>query len=156
MVSVHWPRWPPCPYMVKNLYKSFSPEPSGLICAPIIWDRWSSKIAKMMILLWPLTFLREGQICFLMHLYGPHTLIWEKCWECIFWTSLLNTIIHLGWNLLSIGAPKKHKIAKTEPIEIHDGCHSKPHPFHFINGLISQKTFRPYILLLLMITHSMI
>ena len=29
MVLVPWPRWPPCPYMVKTLKKSSSPEPKS-------------------------------------------------------------------------------------------------------------------------------
>ena len=29
MIRVTWPRWPPCPYMVKTLQKSSSPEPAG-------------------------------------------------------------------------------------------------------------------------------
>ena len=28
-----------------------------------------------------LTFLLRGQVCFRMHLYGPRTFVWEKCWE---------------------------------------------------------------------------
>ena len=42
-VWITWPRWPPCPYMVKTLQKSASPEPKGqwpcgLVCSigPII------------------------------------------------------------------------------------------------------------------------
>ena len=38
MILVTWPRWPPCPYMVKTLQKSSSPEPAGqfsqnLVCS---------------------------------------------------------------------------------------------------------------------------
>ena len=29
LILVTWPRWPPCPYMVKTLQKSSSPEPVG-------------------------------------------------------------------------------------------------------------------------------
>ena len=29
LMLVTWPRWPPCPYMVKTLQKSSSPEPAG-------------------------------------------------------------------------------------------------------------------------------
>ena len=37
-IWVTWPRWPPCPYMVKTLQKSSSPEPAGrfsqnLVCS---------------------------------------------------------------------------------------------------------------------------
>ena len=110
----------PMPIYGKNLYKSSSPElnkPWGLILAQIIGDG-STKIAKMMVLCWSLTFLGQVQICFLMHLYGPYTFIWEKCWEFIFWKFPLKTMIQLSWNLIrSIGLPSRHKIAKTEPIE---------------------------------------
>ena len=55
MVLVTWPRWPPCPYMVKTLKKS-SPEPEGrwpwdLVCS--IRDVGPTKFVQMMILVWP-------------------------------------------------------------------------------------------------------
>ena len=55
MVLVTWPRWPPCPYMVKTLKKS-SPEPEGqwpwdLVCS--IWVVGPTKFVQMMILGWP-------------------------------------------------------------------------------------------------------
>ena len=81
MVAVNWPRWPPCPYMVKTFRKSFSPDqrmPWGWIFAQIIGDERSTKIAKMMVVHWRLTFLRRCQVCFRMHLYGPHTFVWKK------------------------------------------------------------------------------
>ena len=34
-----------------------------------------------MVVHWHLTFLRRGQVCFPIHLYGHHTFVWEKCWE---------------------------------------------------------------------------
>ena len=67
---------------------------------------------------WP--FLGQGQICFPMHLYGPctFTCICEKCWEFVFWTFPLKTMIQLSLNVMrSISASSRHKIAKTEPIE---------------------------------------
>ena len=87
MVVVHWPRWLPCLYMVKtfkNLLRQNQISPWGLTFAQILRDRKSTKIAKMMVLRWRVTFLGQGQI-----LCGPCTLIWEKCWEFIFWTSPL-------------------------------------------------------------------
>ena len=56
MVLVTWPRWPPCPYMVKTLQKSSSPEPEGrwpwdLVCS--IRDVGPTKFVQMMILGWP-------------------------------------------------------------------------------------------------------
>ena len=66
MVAVHWPRWPPCPNMVKT-FKNPPPEPRtpwGWIFALIIGDRGSTKIAKIMVV----------QVCFPMHLYGKKQL----------------------------------------------------------------------------------
>ena len=56
MVLVTWPRWPPRPYMVKNLKKSSSPEPEGrwpwdLVCS--IGVVGPTKFVQMMILGWP-------------------------------------------------------------------------------------------------------
>ena len=56
MVLVTWPKWPPCPYMVKTLKKSSSPEPEGqwpwdLVCS--IRDVGPTKFVQMMILGWP-------------------------------------------------------------------------------------------------------
>ena len=71
MVLVTWPRWPPCPYMVKTLQKSSSPEPEGrwpwdLVCS--IWVVGPNKFVQMMILDWPWPTYCQGQICLLMHL----------------------------------------------------------------------------------------
>ena len=56
MVLVTWPRWPPCPYMVKTLKKSSSAEPEGrwpwdLVCS--IGVVGPTKFVQMMILGWP-------------------------------------------------------------------------------------------------------
>ena len=59
MVAVHWPRWSPYPYILKNLLKSFTPEqrmPRGWTFAKIIADGRSTKITKMMVVHWHLTF----------------------------------------------------------------------------------------------------
>ena len=65
----------------------------------------------MVVLCWHLTFLQQGQSCFSMHLYGPYTFIWEKCWE--FYILDISSIIQLNRNLMmSIKAPSRHKIVK--------------------------------------------
>ena len=86
--------------------------PCGWIFAQIIRDRKSTKVAKMMVIHWHLTFLRRGQVCFCMHLYGPHTFVWKKCR----WFQMTSTLKPLGqccsnfmWSLLGAG---ERKIAK--------------------------------------------
>ena len=50
----------------------------GWIFAYIIWNGRSTKVAKIIVIHWHLTFLRQGQVCFCMDLYGPHTFVWKK------------------------------------------------------------------------------
>ena len=84
IVAVRWPRWPPCPYMVKTfknlllqnrecLEAESSHKPSG--------TRGLPKMLKELLYIdiWP--FLRQGQVCFPLHLYESHTFEWENCWE---------------------------------------------------------------------------
>ena len=52
--------------------------PWGWICAQIIGDRRSTKVAKKIVVPWHLTFLRQGQVCFPMHLYEPHKICMGK------------------------------------------------------------------------------
>ena len=82
------------------------------IFAQIIRDGRSTKVAKMMIVHWPLTFLRWGQVCFRMHLYGHHTFVWKKCWEFQMTSpvkSLGQCCSNFMWSLLGAG---ERKIAK--------------------------------------------
>ena len=78
-VLVTWPRWPPCPYMVKNLKKSSSPEPKGwwpwnLVCS--IGCSSTTKFVQMVTLGWPWPILHQGQIWSLMLLYGKKVKQW--------------------------------------------------------------------------------
>ena len=116
MVAVRWPRWPPCPYMVKIFKKSFVPEPRmpwSWVFAQIIGDERSTKVAKIIVVHWRLTFLWRGQVCFPMHLCGHHTFVWEKCWEFNKTTSPLRPLgqccSNFMWSLLRFG---ERKIAK--------------------------------------------
>ena len=52
--------------------------PWGWICAQIIRDRRSTKVAKKVVVGWHLTFLRQDQVCFPMHLYEPHNICMKK------------------------------------------------------------------------------
>ena len=61
------------PIYDKKLFKASSPEPRAhwdWIFAQIIGDGRSTKVVKVMIVHWRLPFLRQGQVYFLMHLYG--------------------------------------------------------------------------------------
>ena len=81
MVMVHWPRWPTCPYMVKTFKNHLQQRmPWGWIFAQVIRDGRSIKLVKMIFVHWCSTFLRQGQVCFRMHLFGPYTFEWKKWW----------------------------------------------------------------------------
>ena len=80
MSWVTWPTWLPCPYMVKTLKKSSSPEPRNrwpwnLVCS-IVYES-TTKVVQIMTLGWPLPILRQGQIWSDRLLYG-------KKWKLFF------------------------------------------------------------------------
>ena len=82
----------------------------GWIFAQIIGDGRSTKVAKIMVAHWCLTFLQQS--CFPMHWYGHHTFIWEKCWEFQMpfpLKPLDQCCSNFIWSLLSLG---EDKIAK--------------------------------------------
>ena len=56
----------------KNLLLPKLSMPYGWIFAYIFGNRRATKIAKIMVVHWHLTFLRYGQFCFFMHLYGKN------------------------------------------------------------------------------------
>ena len=79
LVQITWPRWPPCPYMLKKFKKSSSLEPKGrwpwnLVCS--IGSSSTTKFVQMMTLDWPWPILRQGQIWSLMLLYGKKVKQW--------------------------------------------------------------------------------
>ena len=51
---------------------------SGWICAQIIGDRISTKVAKKVVVCWHLTFLQQGQVYFPMRLYEPRNICMGK------------------------------------------------------------------------------
>ena len=83
--------------------------PWGCIFAQVIRDERSTKVAKIIVVHWRLTFLRRDQLCFPMHLYGYHTFVWgisndfssEACRQCC---------SNFMWSLLRLGG--EQKIAK--------------------------------------------
>ena len=87
--------------------------PWGWILAGIIGDQRSTKVAKRIVVSWCLTFLRQGQVRFLMHLYEPHTFERENCLE--FQTTsplkpLSQFCSNFIWSHLRVGKPKIAKI----------------------------------------------
>ena len=73
MVAVHRPRWLPCPYMVKT-FKNLLLQNRGCLMAEFLHSSsemgGSTKVVKIMVVHWHLTFLQWSQVCFPMHLYG--------------------------------------------------------------------------------------
>ena len=116
MITVHWPRWLPCPYMVKtfkNLLLQNQISPGAF--AQILGDRRSTKIAKMMVLHWHLTFFRQGQICFPCICMGPIHLYGK-----ILRIHILDifSLIQLNQNLMmSIKALMQWKLAKLKWVD---------------------------------------
>ena len=93
----------------KNLQKSYSPKPSmpyGWIFAYIFGNRRATKIAKIMVVYWHLTFFTVKSILL------PYAFVWEKCSK--FQTTsppepLGQFCSNFIWSLLRVG---KRKIAK--------------------------------------------
>ena len=83
--------------------------PWGWVFYQIIGDRRSTKVAKIMAVCYRLAFLQQGQVCFPMHLYGPHTFVREKYWEFQTTSPLKPPGQYFMWSLLGAG---KQKIAK--------------------------------------------
>ena len=79
MVVVHWPRWPPCPYMVKtfkNLLKNWrclGAESSGTGDLPKLLKRLSY------VDIWP--FYGKVKFASLYIYMSPITFVWENYWE---------------------------------------------------------------------------
>ena len=68
-VAVCWPRWLPCPYMVKT-FKNLLLQDRGCLGAESLHK--SSGTGGLPNLHWHLTFLWRSQACFPLHLYWPH------------------------------------------------------------------------------------
>ena len=77
---VTWQRWPPHPYMVKDPLNVFSGTksqwPWDLVCS--IGDVGPTRFAQMINLGWPWHTLWQGQIWFLMHLFGKNLVLSTK------------------------------------------------------------------------------
>ena len=81
MVLVTWPRWPPCPYMVKTLKKSSlelkGQWPWNLVCNIVCSS--ITKFAQMTTPSWPWPILWQGQLCPLCVCIGKRLVGW-LCW----------------------------------------------------------------------------
>ena len=80
MSWVTWPTWPPCPYKVKTLKKSSSPEsidqwPWNLVCSIVYAS--ATKVIQIMTLDWPWPILHQDQI-------WSHRLLYGKKWNLLF------------------------------------------------------------------------
>ena len=89
MSWVTWPTWPPCPYMVKTLKKSSSPDAIGrwpwkLVCSIVYAS--TTKVVQIMTLGWPWPILRQGQI-------WSHRILYGEKWKLFIF---LETIAALG------------------------------------------------------------
>ena len=81
MVAVHWPRWPPCPYMVKTFKNLLlqNRDALGLNLCLNHRGQGSTKVAKIMVV----------QVCFPVHLYGKkHLKILFSKTEDALWLNL--------------------------------------------------------------------
>ena len=116
MVTVHWPKWPPCPYVVKT-YKNLLLQNRGCLGADSLYESSGTgglpKLLKELSYVDVWLFLRQGQVSFPMHLYEPHTFEWENCWE--FQTTsplkpLSQFCSNFIWSHLRVGNPKIAKI----------------------------------------------
>ena len=84
MMLVTWPKWLPCPHMVKTLQKSSSLEPVdrfpwNLVCS--IDDSCPSRFVQMMILGWPWPILRQDQIWY-------RRLFYRKKWKLLIFQNI--------------------------------------------------------------------
>ena len=79
MVAVHWPRWPPCPYMVKTFKNLLLQNRGRLGAESLLKSSGTTKVDKIMVL----------QVCFPMHLYGKkHLKILFSKTEDALWLNL--------------------------------------------------------------------
>ena len=111
MVAVHWPRWPQCPYMVKTFKIFFSRTKHALrlnLCINM-GDGRSTKVAKIMVIHWYLTFITSRSSSL------PYACVWEKCWE--FQTTSLVSLGECCSNFIwSLPGAGEWKIAKIVAI----------------------------------------
>ena len=126
MVLHHWTRWLPCPYMymIKHFF-SRTKKALRLNLSIQHWDSKSTKFVQMMILGWPLTFLRYAQMCVLVAVAILEEVAWclQICNNCFYqvgelWPMgllfiRLSTLKYHCWHANCSQNCSKHIITKT-------------------------------------------
>ena len=110
MVLVTWPRWPPCPYVLKTLKQSSSLEPKGfwpwnLVC--IIECSSSIKSVQKMTLgfMWNLHRMGEWKLVQMVQVTWP---IWPPC---PYMVKTLKTIFFFGTKqLMTLKVGIQHRV----------------------------------------------
>ena len=145
MVAVHWPRWPPCPYMVKP-FKNLLLQNWGCLGAESVHKSSGTgdlpKLLKRLsyVDIWP--FYGKVKFASLCICMSPITFVWENCLEFqSYCGQSVSVVHHAAWTIAlkaySSCAPgpidsilgRKHqgdcrsKIAKVVRLEIQDGRH---------------------------------
>ena len=92
--------------------------PCGWIFAYIIGNRRSIKVTKIMVVHWHLTFLRQGQVCFLMHLHRKNVQNFKR----LFLWSLWANVAQISFEA-SLGQGNE-RLLKWLPSIDQDGCHA--------------------------------
>ena len=94
-VQVTWPRWPPCPYMVKTLKNLLWNQKTDDL--ETWYAAWSARVLPSLFKWWPwfdldlfyggwpIPILRQGQIWSLMLFYGKKVKQWIFRKYCCLW-----------------------------------------------------------------------
>ena len=84
MVVVHWPRWPPCPYMVKPFKNLLLQNWGCLGTESVHKSSGTGDLPKLLKRLWYIDiwpFYGKVKFASLSICMSPITFVWENCWE---------------------------------------------------------------------------
>ena len=111
LVQVTWPRWPPCPYMVKPL-KIFFFGTHWPMSMKLGKQHWAcTKFVQMMSLGWPLTFLCKGQVWFLISICmgkGWNGGLLRNCWSLWYYKNFPSDAKQWSRVMDFLSAPNNH------------------------------------------------
>ena len=84
MIAVHWPRWPPCPYMVKPFENLLLQNWGCLGTESVHKSLGTGDLPKLLkrlsyVNIWP--FYGKVKFASLCICMSPITFVWENCWE---------------------------------------------------------------------------